>query len=276
VFPNTDGLASYFIYPPRLLNGPAARRRNTSLENVPRARRPRAEAELRDREQVARAVRAVRTLRRTRAGADPGIDDDGDRRVEEGLLERGRVREDVLPASLLSARTGRWQAGARTHRRCPTSTGTARARAREAPARDANTSCGLCPRRTSPSGGALVPRQREPGEGRGLGRTIPERGEHRHERGVEDVPVVVDTRRVDVEHPGSLARRDRKRLGRERARSAPQGQMGGRDDVGKCTDPTRTSCSRSESTCASSLGGPGLKRGEQSAGKSMFGTDARE
>lgn len=38
------------------------------------------------------------------------------------------------------------------------------------------------------------------------------------------------------------------------------------------THALRKVLSRSESTCASSLGGPGLKRGEQSGERSTFGT----
>ena len=45
---------------------------------------------------------------------------------------------------------------------------------------------------------------------------------------------------------------------------------------GSKLDLTRASLSRSDRTCASSDGGPGLNLGEQSAGRSMLGTAGRE
>ncbi len=51
-------------------------------------------------------------------------------------------------------------------------------------------------------------------------RTVAQRGDHCEERGVERVPVVVDARRVDVEHPRRLARVDTQRFEIDKSRPA--------------------------------------------------------
>lgn len=127
-------------------------------------------------------------------------------------------------------------------------------------------------------------------------RTVFESRDHREESRVERVAVVVYTCRVDIEHPygfvGLYAEGfEGKDVGSRVYKSVPHtffnlsasspcpSVLGykktawvAHEAYQGATYAIRASFNLSERTCASSVGGPGLKRGEHIAGRSRFGT----